>query len=106
MCERTMNKLMIAARRTDVNAIINTEFCEGPIRGFSATLNGDGLKWVRIIQNFLVKMHKANSYCKYIVVCIATYFSYVAAYMIMSCELCPISLYMHIGMRETQKSQN
>ena len=57
MCEETMNKLMTAARRTDVNAIINTEFCDGPTRGFSATLNGVGLKWVRMIQNFLVKMH-------------------------------------------------
>ena len=46
LCERTINKLMVASKQTDVDATIKTEFCDGAIKGFSATLNSKGLKWV------------------------------------------------------------
>ena len=46
MCNKIVRFLTTASEQTDVNATINHVFCEGPIRGFSATLNGEGLKWV------------------------------------------------------------
>ena len=46
-CNRTVNRLKNIASHTDVNATINAKFCDGiALRGFSATLNGAGLKWV------------------------------------------------------------
>ena len=46
ICNTTVRKLMRASRLTDVNATVNNVFCNGVIKGFSATLNGKGLKWV------------------------------------------------------------
>ena len=70
MCERTMNKLMIAARRTDVNAVVNTEFCDGPVGGFSATLNSDGLKWVRNTSKMhIIFMYMALYIVTYLTLC-------------------------------------
>lgn len=42
---------MTASRQTDVNATVNVEFCDGAIKGFSATLNSEGLKWVSNTHN-------------------------------------------------------
>ena len=46
MCSKIVNFLITESEQTDVNATIHNVFCEGPIRGFSATLNREGLKWV------------------------------------------------------------
>ena len=46
VCNKIVELLMTASQETDVNATINNVFCEGPITGFSATLNGKGLRWV------------------------------------------------------------
>ena len=47
-CNRTVDRLQkTASQRTDINATIYAKFCNGiAARGFSATLNGAGLKWV------------------------------------------------------------
>lgn len=46
MCNKTVRKLKNESRRTNVNATIHDVFCDGPVRGFTATLNSNGLKWV------------------------------------------------------------
>jgi len=46
LCNRTVGKLKLASRETDVDATINSRFCKGLVMGFSAKLNGAGLRWV------------------------------------------------------------
>lgn len=50
MCNKIVTKLMNPwpSEETNVNATVHHQFCDGVVKGFSATLNGDGLRWVRI----------------------------------------------------------
>ena len=41
LLQRAINRTTV-----DVDGTLNTLFCDGPILGFSATLNGAGLRWV------------------------------------------------------------
>ncbi|XP_065912372.1 uncharacterized protein [Dysidea avara] len=47
-CNRAVRRLKRISRNEDrnVTATVHTTFCEGPIRGFTATLNADALKAV------------------------------------------------------------